>query len=196
MNQTDTDFLDVYETDERVAAAIVKRISSLFSTPPQTILEPSAGSGTFVKACRAQWPASTILSIEVRQECAESLRTAGSNNVAIKDLLIVPLSRRYDLIVGNPPFSAAREHVQHLLPNLAPTGLLVFLLPLQTLALKGWIDTWRTPEASLRHVIPIRPRPKFSGASGTARSECAAFVWSPQEGLSLLHAFQHITWTV
>jgi hypothetical protein len=77
-----------------------------------------------------------------------------------------------DLIIGNPPYMLAEEHV-----TLArKTGAWVaFLLRLSFLGSQARAKTvWASP--GLRWLIPISRRPSFTGG-GSDASEYAVFVW-------------------
>jgi hypothetical protein len=82
------------------------------------------------------------------------------------------MPREVDLIIGNPPYFLAEEHVA-LARETAPW--VAFLLRLSFLGSQERGRTlWSLP--GLRWLIPISRRPSFTGG-GSDASEYAVFVW-------------------
>lgn len=87
---------------------------------------------------------------------------------------------RYNLIVGNPPFSLALQFVQHSLALLDGDGICAFLLPLNFLSSQSRLPLFTS--GHLRRVVVLSSRPSFvknkHGKDGTNASEYAFYVFS------------------
>lgn len=170
---------DSYPTPDALCRAICLRLSTLVGQP-RRVVEPSAGSGAFVRAARAQWPSADLTAVEVRHECELPCLRSGASTFASGDWCawasrVAEGPWRADLIIGNPPYSLALPHVQAALSVLEPGGHLAFLLRLSFLASAKRADAlWSKP--GLRYLAPITPRPSFTGG-GSDNSEYALFVW-------------------
>lgn len=192
--------LETRETPQRLADAIIKRVEGFDVWDTPRILEPSSGSGVFVRAARAQWPNALIHSVDLRPNLEQLNIAAGSNAhfedntveyAADKEFEIREVVRamhqhatpQYDLIVGNPPFTKAEEHIRALIPLLSPQGVLAFLLRINFFGGKDRAGKfWR--ELPERSFYPIAPRPSFgkslkTGKKGTDGTEYALFCWTP-----------------
>ncbi len=120
-----------------------KKTFQAFYTPPdladfiveqadvagQKVLEPSAGGGALMDACRkhgVEW----VVGMELNPEAAEQLESRGLN-VAQGDFLAEPPNPTFDRVVMNPPFSKGQavKHVLHAQKFLKPGGTLVAVIP-------------------------------------------------------------------
>lgn len=90
------------------------------------VLEPGAGSGNIIKTLQ-KYGDFSIDAVEIRPEEAQHLQDLDVN-VIIDDFLSMDLGKKYDLIIGNPPFNQAIEFVEKCLGLLKPGGRLIFLL--------------------------------------------------------------------
>lgn len=88
------------------------------------VLEPGAGSGNIIKTLQ-KYGDFSIDAVEIRPEETEHLQQLGVN-VIIGDYLSMNIGKKYDLIIGNPPFNQAIEFVERSLELLKPDGMLVF----------------------------------------------------------------------
>lgn len=179
------DDLDIYPTPPELALAICKRLANRGISPTQ-ILEPSAGDGAFVRAARMLWwPQAEITAIEIRDSCREALRAAGAHRVittSLESALNVDNCRGdldYDLVLGNPPFSHAEEHIRLLLSKMRPGAVLAFLLRTGFYESFEQVKFWgEFPEDSF---APIVPRPGFrlnaKGKRGTDSQSYGLFIW-------------------
>jgi hypothetical protein len=93
------------------------------------------------------------------------------------------------LIVGNPPYNAAEEHVRHALTMLAPDGVLAFLLRINFLGSTKRADFFVQHRPNLLRAIA--PRPSFTG-SGNDQTEYGLFCWAPDYGAHTLG--EPLTW--
>lgn len=180
---------DDYTTPLPCALAICDRLSQLVlpkAAKGVRLIEPSAGSGNFVRAMQQTWPgAGAILAVEVHASYGAQLHATGASNIILarwqdQKQVMVP-----DLIVGNPPFTECEAHVFHAL-TLLPTGKsLAFLLPVTLLASQARAAKLWTPSApgslfgfgQLRYFWPLAERPSFTGDGNTDSTEYGVYVW-------------------
>lgn len=81
-----------------------------------------------------------------------------------------------DMCITNPPFSIAREFVEHAWEFLSDEGAIVYLLRLGFLATgKRCRDFW--PRFRPAHVYILPHRPSFRRGGGSDNSEYAWYVW-------------------
>ena len=107
-----------------------------------SILEPSAGNGNVIQAIKNRGIKGRITAIEIREEELKSLSKI-SDEVIIGNFLDMELDKKYDLIIGNPPYSHALEFVEKSLECLSENGKLVFLLRTAFLESKKRYDFWQ-----------------------------------------------------
>lgn len=173
--------LDVCPTPAALALEICDRLARMIEPTPTHILEPSAGDGAFVRAIRATWPDAEIAAIEIQEKNRSKLLTAGANHVITGDLVAFNGTgpEQVDLIVGNPPFAVAEEHIRYLLSHMQEDAVLAFLLRVGFYGSKERLPFWS--EHPERCFVPITPRPGFKlnkdGKPGTDSQEYGLFVW-------------------
>jgi len=115
---------------------------SLFPTPPEVatrlvsladirpghrVLEPSAGTGSLVRAIRESHPEADVTAVEVNTRLAAAL-SGMVRRVECADFLTIGENLgEYDRVVMNPPFErgADLDHIKHAFALLAPGGRLV-----------------------------------------------------------------------
>lgn len=193
--------LDVCLTPEALALEICSRLESgpcrdHYLASPFRILEPSAGNGAFVKAARQTWPEASITANEIREECRQSLHDAGADDVDIRDLNNQDICDiGPDLIVGNPPFAYAEQHIRLLLAAMKEGAFLVFLLRLGFYESHERTDFWK--ECPERFMAPIVPRPQYKlnskGKPGSDSQAYGIFIW--QKGFTGAPTrLPHIVW--
>ena len=76
--------------------------------PKDQILEPSAGNGAIINALRLRGYRNPVTAVELREE-KELYFFA--DEVIYGDFLKMNFSRRYDVIISNPPYSLAQEFI-------------------------------------------------------------------------------------
>lgn len=197
---------DNYPTPLALARAIVAAVApKVYTGKLLRVLEPSAGEKAhFVRALKECTLVGDITAIDLIDYSVANL-AAGANRFVTSDC--VELARaaagadeRFDLIIGNPPFTYAEEHIRALVPLLAPGGVLAFLLRLNFFGADSrWTDAseeipnesgsarervitpafWPAfPEDETRVLIP---RPMFklnsSGKPGSDGTEYAVITW-------------------
>ena len=178
---------DLYETPPDCALAICKRLARLVRLDAEPkLIEPSAGSGNFVRAMRAVWRDAIILAIDLHAQNARLLHAAGATsyitgrwqNQNVKGFAA-------DLTVGNLPFSEAEEHIHHGIDMMPVNGWLACLLPTTFLATQGRSERLWTPErpgslvgcGGLRYFWPLAERPSYTNDGGTDMTEYGVYVW-------------------
>lgn len=173
---------DSYMTPQPLAKAIVRFLEEKHlefpKGSPTKIIEPSAGEGVFVREAKAAWPTSHVTAYEIREECSKGCEAAGADFFFLGDWggSVFSQTGPVDLILGNPPFSAAQDHVETALERLVDGGLLAFLLRLSFLGSQHRAKTlWDKP--GLRFLVPVPERPDFMNSGQGDNSEYALYVW-------------------
>lgn len=138
----------------------------------EKILEPSAGNGNILKAIANKTNAE-ITSLEIREEEYSSLKEL-SDIVIIDDFINYEFDDKYDLIIGNPPYSNAIDFVEKSLSLLSENGRLIFLLRTAFLESKKRYEFWQNN--SLSELLVLSKRPSFTG-KGTDATSYSWFVW-------------------
>jgi hypothetical protein len=153
---------DFYPTPQDVADRIVRSVDRHdLIMPGARVLEPSAGDGAFVRAVRERQPEAKIMAVEPDPRHRHTLAEF-TMHVWPHSLEEFTHTREacYDLVIGNPPYNLAAEHVRLCLDLLAPQGRLVFLLRLGFLASKGRRKLFA--EHPPERVDVLAERPSFS----------------------------------
>ena len=183
---------DSYQTDPKLARFLAKRLWADGHVRPRgDVLEPSCGVGAFVQAARDVLDARSITARDVVDYSAEP-----AMDFVTVDFLKTSFEdfnrgeNRYDLVIGNPPYKCAEDHVRRGLSLLRVGGTLAFLLRLSFAESKERIEFWRAYPAA--HVYVLSERPSFTGG-GTDSSAYAFFVWRNQRRLHPT-AFEIVSW--
>jgi 16S rRNA G1207 methylase RsmC len=137
------------------------------------ILEPSAGNGNIIKALRNKNIKGNIMALELREEEYESLNKI-SDELIITDFLQWETDRKFDIIIGNPPFTYAKEFVEKCLGLLSDNGKLIFLLRTAFLESKSRYEFWQ--QNPLGSLYVLSKRPSFINGKTDATSY-SWFVW-------------------
>jgi hypothetical protein len=148
---------DDYETPDDVA----KAMATLVLPTDKNILEPFAGTGQIVKYL----PSDRIIDVvEIKRTRIEKMLLGVLNFNSICNMDFFDLdceTRKYDLIITNPPFSLCMEAISHSLKLLNPdnpNSRLLFLIPLDTFASQGRSEKLKNLDAHIHHthLIPRR----------------------------------------
>ncbi len=192
--RTDNDF---YPTPQGLADAICNRLATLYEAPLY-IVEPSAGSGNFVRAAHRAWPTVPIFSIDLRAECEADCLSAGAAYFTSGDwpsLLVTWGLSDPGLILGNPPFSCAEQHILSVLTGTPKGTVVAFLLKMNFFGGKDRTKTlWS--HRQLKYLIPIVGRPSFKKTelASNDTNEYGIFIWETAfEGAPTI-LFPHIEW--
>lgn len=183
---------DAYHTPQALADAICNRLKERIGTP-DLIIEPSAGTGAFVKAARKTWHRDPfILAVEPHEAtysyetCADSVYDETWEET-IKDLRAGPPILDQTLVVGNPPYNlpgdghggnptTAERHI-HLALDLLPSGAwAAFLLRASFVAGQGRYKRLYE-DHPLKGFWPVLGRPSFTNDGKTDQMEYAVFFW-------------------
>lgn len=170
--------LDPYYTPDWAVRLMLDWVVPRIAPVPSRIIEPGAGNGAFVRQLRARYPDSHITAIDLVPhawpEATESLHD---------DFLTARLGR-YDLAVGNPPFSLALPFVQRCRQVSRAT---VLLLRQGFLSSARRNSFWRLHGPSDVFILPDRP--SFTKDSqGDSADYCLACWGRPQhDGVARLH---------
>lgn len=191
---------DVYPTPGSLAAAIVRRVKQTIGSI-DLLIEPSAGDGTFVRACRDEWgdslqihavePRVDALVHRLKDPTTSTERTTWETSTRSASLLS---EHERALIIGNPPFLLAEKHVRVALDRLGhketftpQDRYLAFLLRSSFLAGDKRSRGLHIGIGGLRYVWNIVGRPSFTGDGRTDGAEYACLIWQvgwsgPYEG--------------
>ncbi len=172
MKTTERDLLDRYYTPDEVALACV---GTLDLRGVRYVLEPSVGQGAWVRALRFHTTplsgphlplhiATCDVDPEAKHESSDEI-VHGPFEESISP------GARFDLVIGNPPFSQAEEHVRLALRH---GHTVAFLLRLAFLEGAKRRDFWRENPAYSVHVLTSRP--SFTGG-GTDSAAYGFFLW-------------------
>lgn len=137
------------------------------------ILEPSAGNGNVVKAIRNKACGGYITSIEIREEEIDKLKMI-SDNVIIGDFFELKIDKKFDIIIGNPPYSCAKDFIEKSLKMLNDDGKLIMLLRTAFLESKSRYEFWQ--KNKLNGLYVLSKRPSFTG-NGTDATSYSWFIW-------------------
>jgi hypothetical protein len=112
---------DYYATDPKALEMLFEALPF----EPGEYLEPSAGEGHLVKKIQELQPGSNITSVD--------LVDRGLQNLIQTDFLTWQTNKKFDYIIGNPPYSLAKEFVEKSLTMLNSQGKIAMFLKIQFL---------------------------------------------------------------
>ena len=182
---------DNYQTPLKLAQAICVRLAGVMPAP-NSVIEPSAGLGRFIIASREAWPKADITAVELREECEDPLKKCGATRICMGLWETVDLSNAPvpDLIVGNPPYENAQQHLELSLsrvrqPKVSPGsagepslgGYAAFLLRMAFLNSQARVRTLWDLQKGFRYLMPLAQRPSYTGDGKSEHSEYAVYVF-------------------
>lgn len=135
----------LFPTPPELAARMVEEADI---QPGQQVLEPSAGTGNIIEACRRASLSAAVVAVELNTRLAQSLRGRHDIPVVCGDFLEQNGNLgKFDRVLMNPPFAngADIQHIKHAIGFLKPGGRLVAICangPRQNEALRPIADTW------------------------------------------------------
>ena len=137
------------------------------------ILEPSAGSGNIIQALRQRKVQGIITALELREEERDSL-TQISDKVIIGNFLEWEPDKEYDVIIGNPPYTYAREFIEKCFKIANKNTVIIMLLRTAFLESKSRYEFWQ--QHPLSGLYALSKRPSFTGKGFDATSY-SWFIW-------------------
>ena len=172
---------DFYSTPEKV----IHNFLNHYGTISGSILEPSAGSGSFSKVIRERQSFNYWLtSMELRPEERDNLEKY-SNEVIIGDFLSHEFKYdEFDCIIGNPPYSLAIEFLEKCFSICSPTNTtIIMLLRTAFLESKKRYNFWQKHPVNDLYVLSERPSFLNNGKSDA--TSYSFFVWNNSEKQSI-----------
>lgn len=168
---------EFYPTTPWLAEFITQRVADDFELRPKMVLEPGCGSGSFMTAARKVWPQTHIFGVEIDPDIGDYARR--QQFLVEVDNLLARQWGKFDLVIGNPPFSLSESFIHHLRDHLNEDGLLVFLLRLNFLATQERYETlWSRYQPA--RVYPLVSRPGFTSEGKTDGTDYGIVVWGKE----------------
>ena len=137
------------------------------------ILEPSAGNGNIIQVLRQKKVQGIITALELREEERDSL-TQISDKVIIGNFLEWEPDKEYDVIIGNPPYTYAREFIEKCFKIANKNTVIIMLLRTAFLESKSRYEFWQ--QHPLSGLYTLSKRPSFTGKGSDATSY-SWFIW-------------------
>lgn len=125
---------DFYPTPDDVISRALDSLAEVDYTP-ETILEPSCGTGAWLTEVNLRWPNARVDVVERNPLNRVVLRGNPRVNLVGDDFLAYDPSAGYDLIIGNPPFGddtnklAWVRHLEHAMEMLTARGQMIMIAP-------------------------------------------------------------------
>lgn len=174
---------DSYATPSWVVDALL----SVIPTPPPgiTICDPGCGEGAILEALREADPVRSppgwnLVGLELNKDRAHQCRI--KNLTVFEGDFLTSNMQGVDAVVANPPFSLAREFVDHSIKTVTrvggenvgwkPGGFVAMLLRLAFLESMKRRDWWRRNPADI-FVLPKRP-----SFTGDGKTDSCAYMWA------------------
>lgn len=173
---------DAYFTPDALALAICRKLWAKVGTP-ELVIEPSAGAGAFVRGARTVWPSTYIVACEPNRN-DDLLGSADEINWTRWENFPDTWDHGQSaLIIGNPPFSLAEEHIALALKRLGndtattpQPRYLTMLLRASFLAGKGRFESLHKT-GCLRYAWHVIGRPAFTPDGKTDAAEYVVLTW-------------------
>lgn len=161
---------------------VVKNFLNNYDLPKGNILEPSAGNGNVIKALRDKGIQNNITAIEIREEEEDNLNML-SDKVIIDNFLEWNSDKDYSVIIGNPPYSLAREFIEKCFEIANENTVIIMLLRTAFLESKSRFEFWQ--EHPLTELYVLSKRPSFTG-KGTDATSYSWFVWDNRQSKQVI----------
>lgn len=136
------------------------------------ILEPGAGNGSIIRVIKQKGD-SFVTAVELREEELGTLKKV-SDDVIIGDFLKYETRKKFDYIIGNPPYSLAQEFLNKCFELAAEDTVIIMLLRTAFLESKKRHEFWQRNPVSKLYVLSQRP--SFTG-NGTDSASYSWFIW-------------------
>jgi predicted RNA methylase len=139
------------------------------------VLEPSAGNGAFVSAVLEFWPRSSgVVAVEKNEKFRTALESLNPSQIVIGSYEDFEPERKFDLIIGNPPYSLAESHIRRMMGHVAPNGAVAILLRSAFLNSAKRAEFWSLYPPNW--IYALVQRPSFS-EGGSDSTEYSFFIW-------------------
>lgn len=152
---------------------------------PDSILEPSCGSGNLIAACRERWTHATIEAVEFDPFYVEKARDRFAHDVRVNVfggsfLDVQPIGDEHDLCIMNPPYEDGIDG-KFLARAMDVSDRVIAIVRLVALAGKNrgegaWSRCMPSGDWALRGLAIFKSRPEFEAgrAVGTRKEDKAA----------------------
>jgi len=161
---------------------------------PDRILDPGAGDGIWGKALGVRKGILTGVELrDIDKPCLEYDVWFKNSDYLEDEKFGFPFYLGFDLIIGNPPYSLAKEFILRSLKLLRKDGYLLFLLKLQILESKDRYDTFYSNGLNPKEVWVSARRISFTGDGKTNADAHCLCLW--QEGWSGDTTLKWLDWT-
>ena len=169
---------EFFETPLAVCQYAVECLIPALGRRP-SVLVPGAGSGRWGRAILERFPHARLAGVDLPgvEPVPFYLDWHAADYRTLALHWLQTDQPRYDVIVGNPPFSKAEDFVRASYALLKPGGLLIQYLRISFRAgTKRGRGLWR--ERPLRVEVPSSRRPSFTGDGITdPKTDYALYVW-------------------
>jgi len=166
---------DFYATPK----SVIHNFLDYYQIKEGNLLEPSAGNGNFITSLRERERGQPrfITACELRKEEKENL-SKYADEVIIGDFLTWKPTIKYNVIIGNPPYSLALEFIEKCFEIANEDTEIIMLLRTAFLESKKRYEFWQKHPVSELYVLSQRP--SFTG-KGTDATSYSFFVWNNKE---------------
>lgn len=183
---------DVYPTPWKLVKATIDVLATIVEFEPKTILDIGCGDGLYCKYAKEIWPNAHTTGYDVVDRRKRALTpnngtkwhevnkdVSGVDTFILEDYLTTPAINKYDLIIGNIPYSIAEKLLTKAWAELNDGGIMQELLLLNFISSQG-----RSPynngffaKTNLLKMVVCSKRPSFTGNGKTDAREYANFIW-------------------
>lgn len=156
----------------------------------QWILDPGSGTGVWGIAARELFPQSYIVGVE-KFPCNYCAHKQGTyDEYHYEDFLTWTPSVAFSTIIGNIPYSHAKEFIDKSLDILGHGGRILFLLRLAFLESRKRYKWWK--EVPLKKVWVLANRPSFTNDGHTDETAYALYLF--EKGYDAMPVLDWLSW--
>lgn len=176
---------DFYPTERALIRAILKhRFDRVFMTqvtnkaPLITVLDPGAGDGRWGELARIYFEQFFDKVVIVGVELREVPAHPAYDEWITCDYTLWRDDRKFDIILGNPPFGLAEEFIRLSYNRVKIYAWMILLLPLDFVCGEDRYENFYR-DMPLMCVDAIARRPSFTQDGGTGATQYGVFMWRP-----------------